>query len=196
MSRTHFRAPSNQSLWNSGLILPKFCHFIKVFYPNFCHFLESRFLLTHKVVFSRHSFSGIWCIILFYLWKGKFQGLHESQGKTYFRVFRVMGKLLYEIQDFQDPLDSFQYFQGFLDILHLQDKLVSYFHSKSSTIWHPLTLDVSLYLFSEFSKTDNFKIMTIWMNKVSFFSKNQIYILRDISSYRIKNIWEYKNKLH
>ena len=122
-------------------------------------------------MFLHHIFSRIWCIILFYLWKGKFQGLHESQGKSDFRIFRVMGKLLYEIQDFQDPLDSFQDFQGFLNILHWQDKLVSYFHSKPSTLWHLLTLDLSLYLFSEFSKTDNFNIMTIWMNKVSFFQK-------------------------
>ena len=34
--------------------------------------------------------------------KDKFQGLHESQWKTYFRVFRVQG-----------PLESFHGFQGF-----------------------------------------------------------------------------------
>ena len=31
----------------------------------------------------------------------------------------------HEIQFFQDTLDSFQDFQGFLDTLHLKDKLVS-----------------------------------------------------------------------
>ena len=46
-------------------------------------------------------------------WKGNFQGLNESQRKTYFRVFRVLGKAFYEIQDFQGPLKLFQGFQGF-----------------------------------------------------------------------------------
>ena len=46
-------------------------------------------------------------------WKDNFQGLHESQTKRYFRVFRVLGKASYEIQGFQGPLKLFQGFEGF-----------------------------------------------------------------------------------
>ena len=56
-------------------------------------------------------------MILFCLWKAKFQGLHESQRKEYFRVFRVLGKVSFEIQGLQGLLDSFQGFQEPLDKL-------------------------------------------------------------------------------
>ena len=99
-----------------------FLPFFMVFHQRFCHFSESRFLLTHKIFASQ--FSGIWWLILFYLRKGKFQGLHESQGKAYFMAIRVLGKASNEIKSFQGPLDSSH---GPLDTLPLQDKLVSYF---------------------------------------------------------------------
>ena len=80
----------------------------QVSHTIFCYFSESRFCLS------------IWWLILFYLQKGKFQGLHESQRKAYFWVFRVLGKASYEIQGFKGPIDSFQGFQGPLDTLDLQ----------------------------------------------------------------------------
>ena len=55
--------------------------------------------------------------------------------KVLFWVFRVLGKVSFEVQGFQGPLDSFQCFRGPLDTLKLQDKLVSYFHSKSTVIF-------------------------------------------------------------
>ena len=51
--------------------------------------------------------------------KGKFQGLHESQRKGYFKVFRVLGKVSHKIQGFQGPLDVFQCSRRPLDTLHL-----------------------------------------------------------------------------
>ena len=42
LSRMCFTVSSNQFLWNSGLILPSFCHFFRNFYPNFCQFSGSR----------------------------------------------------------------------------------------------------------------------------------------------------------
>ena len=68
---------------------------------------------------------------------------------------RVLGKVSYEIQGFQGPLDSFQGFLGPLDTLHLQDKLVSYFHSKSNpfTDLDTLTLDVSPTCFRYFQSS-------------------------------------------
>ena len=97
------------------VVLFFFCNFFMVFHPRFGHFSESRFLLAHKIFVSQ--FSGIWWLNLFYLRKGKFQGLHESQGKTHFRVFRVLGKASNEIQSFQGPPGSFQ---GPLDTLRLR----------------------------------------------------------------------------
>ena len=66
--------------------------------------------------------------------KGKFQGLYEGDRKTYFKDFRDLAKVSYEFQGFQGSLNQFQGFQGSLETLHLQDKLVSYFHSKCSTL--------------------------------------------------------------
>ena len=71
----------------------------------------------------------------FYLIFGIFHGLKKSHRKEFFRVFRVLGKVSQEIQGFQAPLNSFQDFQDPLDTLHLQDKLVLCFHSKSSILW-------------------------------------------------------------
>lgn len=34
-----------------------------------------------------------------------------------FRVFRILGKVSYEIRDFQSPLESFNNFQGFQGLL-------------------------------------------------------------------------------
>ena len=107
-----------------------FLPYFMVFHQHFCHFSESRFLLTHKIFASQ--FSGIWWLTLLYLRKGKFQGLHESQGKAYFMAIRVLDKASNEIQSFQGPPDSFEVP---LDTLPLQDKLVSYFHSIYSTLW-------------------------------------------------------------
>ena len=47
--------------------------------------------------------------------KDRFQGYRESRRKTYFRAFRFLGKVSYESQDFQGPVDLFQGFQGPLD---------------------------------------------------------------------------------
>ena len=44
------------------------------------------------------------------------------------------GFLGHTVKGFQGALDSFQGFRGRLDTLHLQDKLVSYVHSKSSIL--------------------------------------------------------------
>ena len=56
------------------------------------------------------------------------------QKKAYFRDFRVLGQVSCEVQGFQGPLDLFKGFQGKLHTLHLRDKLVLYFCSKSSTL--------------------------------------------------------------
>ena len=50
--------------------------------------------------------------------EGKFQGLHQNLRNSYFRVFRVMGKVSYEMQGVQGPLDSLQGYQGPLDTLY------------------------------------------------------------------------------
>ena len=88
--------------------------FFRVFHPHFCQFSASRFLLTHKTEFLHHKFPVF----------PVFQNI---------RIFKVLIKVSYEIQGFQGPLNSFQGFQDPIDPLHLQNKLASYFHSKSST---------------------------------------------------------------
>ena len=128
LPRTHFSVSSNQFLWNSGLnflgfIIQSFAIFQG---PDFCFRLRKSFA---------SKFSGFWWLIPCCLWKGKFHGLYESQRKTCFRGFRILGKVSYENQVFQILLDVCKGFQGLLNILYLQDKLVSYFHSKSSTLW-------------------------------------------------------------
>ena len=96
--------------------------------PNFCHFSGPRFLLARKIEFLHHNFT---------VFDDQFYSIY---GKDNFRIPVIVkerhfsGFLGHTIQGFQGALDSFQGFQGQLDTLHLQDKLVSYVHSKSSIL--------------------------------------------------------------
>ena len=107
--------------------------FFRVFYPKSCHFLLSKYLLTHNT-FCIAIFRYLVVNSILFI-KRRISRFPWKSEKGNSRASTVLGKVSYEIQGFQSSLESFQGFQGPLGTLHLQDKLVSYFHSKPSTLW-------------------------------------------------------------
>ena len=137
---------------------------------NFCE-IQGWFYLVFPFFqgFSFKFFNNFWIFDSeFYsiYWKGNFM----VSIKVIERY--ISGILGFWAKHHITPPDSFQGFQGLLDTMHLQEKLVSYFHSKSSTIWLILITrywTCHLFIFWVFK---NCKMYTTALGLFTFSCKN------------------------